>query len=96
MTHATNAPRREIPVRRFRNRLPAAAAGVLLLAALKAAAAPSPDPIEGKWLGEAGFPQDRIEVGLEFKRNSSGELKAYLYEPVGNFYGLELPGTVER
>jgi outer membrane protein assembly factor BamB len=44
----------------------------------------------------AGFPQDRIELGIEFKRNAAGELKAYLYEPVGNFYGLELPGKVER
>src|ERR1041385_7828402 len=60
------------------------------------AASPSPDPIEGKWYGEAGFPQDRIAVGFEFKRNGKGELKAFLYEPVGNFYGLELPGGVDR
>ena len=64
--------------------------------ALSGVSAQAPDPIEGKWYGEAGFPQDRIAVGFEFKRNGKGELKAYLYEPVGNFYGLELPGAVER
>ncbi len=60
------------------------------------AAPASPDPIEGKWYGEAGFPTDRIAVGFEFKRNEKGELKAFLYEPVNNFYGLELPGVVDR
>ena len=57
---------------------------------------PHPDPIEGKWLGIAGYPQDRIELGFEIKRNDKGELKVYLYEPVLNFYGLELPGALER
>jgi len=76
----------------------AVAVAALLVAALAtpSPASPSPDPIEGKWAGEAGSPLDRIELGLEFKRNSAGELKAYLYEPVCNFYGLELPGKVER
>ena len=60
------------------------------------AAPPSHDPIEGKWLGEASSPQERIALGFEFKRDAKGELKAYLYEPVGNFYGMEMPGTVER
>src|SRR6478672_10848961 len=55
-----------------------------------------PDPIEGKWLGQAGTPLDTIELGFEFKSNEKGELKAFLYEPVNNFYGLELPGGVER
>jgi outer membrane protein assembly factor BamB len=73
----------------------------LTLAVCIAAAAPAanrarPDPIEGKWLGAAGFPEDRIELGFEFKSNEKGELKAYLYEPVLNFYGLELPGAVEH
>ena len=69
---------------------------VLFCAGFARAAGPSPDPIEGKWYGEAGLPTDRIAVGFEFKRNARGELKAYLYEPVGNFYGLELPGVVDR
>jgi hypothetical protein len=56
----------------------------------------APDPIEGKWYGMAGFPQDRVELGLEFRRNGAQELKMYLYQPVINFYGLELPGVVTR
>jgi outer membrane protein assembly factor BamB len=55
-----------------------------------------PDPIEGKWYGVAGFPVDRVELGFEFKRNAKNELKAYLYHPIMNFYGLEIPGLVVR
>src|SRR5690242_13785756 len=56
----------------------------------------APDPIEGKWWGTAGTPRDRIDVGFEFRRNAAGQLKAYLYEPVGNFYAMEIPGPVDR
>ncbi|HEV2913002.1 MAG TPA: PQQ-binding-like beta-propeller repeat protein [Pyrinomonadaceae bacterium] len=56
----------------------------------------TPDPVEGKWYGMAGFPQDRVEVGFEIKRNEKGEIKVYLYQPVINFYGLELPGVMVR
>jgi len=73
-----------------------AAVVALNLATAAVWAGGSPDPIEGKWYGKAGFPQDRIDLGLEFRRNAKGELKAYLYEPVLNFYGLELPGVVVR
>lgn len=59
-------------------------------------AAVTPDPIEGKWSGEAGFPTDRVEIGFEFKRNDKQELKAYLYQSVMNFYGLEMPGVLKR
>ena len=96
----TRTPTREIPgetTRILPRLLRSAAIAAFLIAGFRAArAAAPPDPIEGKWLGMAGFPQDRIEIGIEFKRNAAGELKAYLYEPVGNFYGLELPGKVER
>lgn len=71
----------------------------LFLAAATAAppaTAEARDPIEGRWRGVAGFPGDRIELGFEFKRNPRGELRAYLYQPVLNFYGLELPGVVVR
>jgi outer membrane protein assembly factor BamB len=54
------------------------------------------DGIEGKWYGTAGFPQDRIDVGFEFKKNAAQEMKVYLYEPVVNFYGLELPGILKK
>lgn len=61
-----------------------------------AAGAAPPDPIEGKWLGEARTSQETVVVGFEFRRNPAGELKAYLYEPICNFYGIELPGSVVR
>lgn len=57
---------------------------------------PPGDPIEGKWYGMAGFPQDRGEIGFEFKRNEKGVLKALIYDPLNNFYGLEVPGDVEK
>lgn len=57
---------------------------------------PAPDLIEGKWYGVAGFAQDRVEVGFEFKRNEKQEIKAYLYQPVTNFYRLPVPGVLSR
>ena len=71
-------------------------AAALLLAGIGSAGDLPPDPIEGKWVGQARTSQETVVVGFEFKRNAAGALKAYLYEPVGNFYGQELPGTVER
>lgn len=68
----------------------------LPVAVAQGPSAPNPDPIEGKWWGAAGFPQDRIDLGFEIKRNAKGELKVYLYEPVLNFYGLEIPGTLDH
>jgi len=73
--------------------LKAMALALLIAPAMVVAAAA--DPIEGRWYGQVGFPQDRVDIGLEFRRNAAGELKAYLYQPVINFYGLELPGVVQ-
>ena len=57
--------------------------------------APSAEPdILGRWLGTAGFPTDRVEIGFEFKYNDKHELKAYLFQHLMNFYGLEIPGPV--
>jgi len=50
------------------------------------------DSIEGKWSGMAGLPTDRVAIAFEIKRDSVGKLRAYLYQQVSNFYGLELPG----
>ena len=66
-----------------------------LLLAATVTAAPARDPIEGKCVGMAGFPQDRIDVAFEFKRNDKGALRAFVYEPVLNFYGLDV-GDVQR
>ncbi len=61
-----------------------------------AAADVKPDPIEGKWIGMAGPPQDRVELGLEFKRDDKGEIRVRVYQHVSNFYGMEWPGAVRR
>ncbi|HEV7766453.1 MAG TPA: PQQ-binding-like beta-propeller repeat protein [Thermoanaerobaculia bacterium] len=69
-----------------------------LLTALSSAplAAQSHDPIEGRWWGKSGSALDRIDVGFEFKHDSAGDLRAYLYQPTLNFYGWMLPGVVHR
>ncbi|HEU5219375.1 MAG TPA: PQQ-binding-like beta-propeller repeat protein [Gemmatimonadales bacterium] len=54
------------------------------------------DPIEGKWSGSAGTSLDRVGIAFEFKRDSSGQIRAFLYQSVINFYGLELPGVLTR
>src|SRR5512132_3379325 len=73
---------------------------VIHSATMTSALAQQPAPvaglIEGKWYGTTGFPTDRVEIGFEFKRNDKNELKAYLYQPLVNFYGLEVPGVVGR
>ena len=65
------------------------------LAALALVALSSPDPIEGRWLGEIGYPIDRTVYGIEFKKNAQGKLAAFLTHPAIHFYGLELPGEVK-
>lgn len=62
----------------------------------QAPASASPDPVEGKWLGTTGFPEDRIEIGFEIRRNEKGELAGFLYEPVLNLFGTALPGPITR
>ncbi len=52
--------------------------------------------IEGKWYGRAGFPTDRVDLGFEFMRDDKGTLSAFLYGPIFNFYGLSIPGGLER
>ena len=73
----------------------------LLLSTAAAAQGPvpvtAPDPIEGKWLGTAGFPgQDTITLGIEFRRDSAGQIAGYLSQPVLNYYDFKLPGVVVR
>lgn len=55
-----------------------------------------PDPIEGKWWGMAGFPTDRVEIGIEFKKNDKGEIVGFLHQPVANYYATPFPGTFVR
>jgi outer membrane protein assembly factor BamB len=44
----------------------------------------------------AGLPTDRVAIAFEIKRDTLGKLRAYLYQQVANFYGLELPGEVVK
>lgn len=88
---------------RERSRLAAVLAALALTLLLapsfgqnSAAAADSHDPIEGQWIGLVGFPEDRVELGLELKRDAKQAIKVFLHQPVINFYGLELPGVLVK
>jgi hypothetical protein len=59
-------------------------------------AAPAGDPVEGFWLGTAGSVRERIEVGLDFRRDAQGALKVFLTQPISNSFGSEMSGTVRR
>ena len=78
---------------------PIARAGMIVAGIVASTAARPPqlsvDRLEGKWRGMAGTPLDRIEMALEFKKDSAGRMTAFLYQPVGNYYALQLPGFVE-
>ncbi len=74
---------------------------VLFVAALQMAggseAAPAAhDPIEGRWLGTAGSERERIEIGLEFKRDADGKLVMRLTQPISNYFDVDAGGEVER
>lgn len=62
----------------------------------EAAATAEPVHLVGKWWGEAGLPQDRIELGMEIVQREDGALHVLFYQPVMNFFGLELPGGVRQ
>ena len=65
-----------------------AAAFLLSLANLAA------DPIEGKWWGTTGSPQDTIEIGFDIRPGAGGKLEARVYEPVLNLFAQ--PVTITR
>ena len=75
----------------------ALAAGVLLLAgAAMARAAETRDPVEGLWLGQTGSERERIDVGMEFRRNADGKLVLLLTQPISNYFGVDPGGDVAR
>jgi outer membrane protein assembly factor BamB len=65
------------------------------IAALALATLLAADPIEGRWIGEIGYPIDRTVYGIEFKPGATGKLAAFLYHPAIHYYGIELPGEVK-
>lgn len=68
-----------------------AAALVLHLLLAVATAAASPDPIEGKWVGTAGPPDNRAVFALEIKRDAAGALGGTLCLDRLNYYNQPLP-----
>jgi outer membrane protein assembly factor BamB len=49
------------------------------------------DPIEGKWLGTAGEPENQSAFGLEIKRDAKGNLTGAVYLDALNYYNQPLP-----
>ncbi|HEX5716820.1 MAG TPA: PQQ-binding-like beta-propeller repeat protein [Thermoanaerobaculia bacterium] len=67
-----------------------------ILVANASAAAPAVDPVEGLWLGTVGTDKEKIEVGLDFRRDAQGALKLFMTQPILNTFASEMPGTVRR
>ncbi len=67
-----------------------------ILLANASTAAPAIDPVEGLWLGTVGTDKEKIEVGLDFRRDAQGALKLFMTQPILNTFASEMPGTVRR
>ncbi|HWN42296.1 MAG TPA: PQQ-binding-like beta-propeller repeat protein [Thermoanaerobaculia bacterium] len=67
-----------------------------ILVANASAAAPAVDPVEGLWLGTVGTEREKIEVGLDFRRDAQGALKLFLTQPISSYFAAEFPATVRR
>lgn len=57
---------------------------------------PAVPSIVGRWVGEAGPPEDRVAIGFEFIAKEDGGYAVFLHQSVINFFGLELPGTMRE
>ena len=85
----------------FRQRLALAvflsilAAGPTIRAAETPSGGPVVDPLEGRWLGLIGTDKERIEVGLDFRRNAEGVLELYLTQAISNYFDVKA-GVVKR
>lgn len=53
------------------------------------AASVTRDPIEGLWLGTVEAPKERIEIGLDFRRDETGALRARLTQPIMNSFAAD-------
>jgi outer membrane protein assembly factor BamB len=76
------------PIALFALRIALIACALGTAFALRAANA-ADDPIEGYWLGTAGSDKEKIEVGLEFRRDASGKLMMKLTQPISNYFGVD-------
>lgn len=84
------------PVRFSFRPLRAALVALAVIGPVVAHAAAAPDRVEGKWLGEAGTPRERIVVGLEFRRDARGQLELRLTQPIANYFDAKVDGAVRR
>ncbi|MCQ4166139.1 outer membrane protein assembly factor BamB family protein [Tahibacter harae] len=66
------------------------------LALLPRTAPAAEDALLGKWLGTAGSAKEKIEVGLEFRRNAEGKLAILTTQPIANLFGTDMGGEVLR
>ena len=66
------------------------------LAACGHALAAAADPVEGKWFGTMGSPRERVEVGLEFRRDDQGKLTLRLTQPIMNYFDVDPGGELRR
>ncbi len=64
------------------------------IAARGAEPAAASDAFVGRWIGSTGTAKERIEVGLEFRRDETGALKLLLTQPVSNYFGVDAGGSV--
>lgn len=67
-----------------------------ILVANAATAATAADPVEGLWLGTVGTEREKVEVGLDFRRDGQGALKLFLTLPILNMFASEIQGAVHR
>ncbi|HEX4952707.1 MAG TPA: PQQ-binding-like beta-propeller repeat protein [Thermoanaerobaculia bacterium] len=58
--------------------------------------APAPDPLEGKWWGTTGSVRERVEVGLDFRRDAAGKLQLYLTQPISSYFAVPTEMEVKR
>jgi outer membrane protein assembly factor BamB len=58
-------------------------------------APPALDPVEGLWLGMAGSEREKIEVGLDFRRDAQGALQLFLTQPISSYFAAAV-GAVRR
>jgi outer membrane protein assembly factor BamB len=85
-------PRRVSPA----SRLTVLVFSLVALAAAGRMSAAEPDPVEGKWLGSGGPPEETVQIGLEFFRDAQGALKVKLTQPEANYFSMEAQGPVRR
>lgn len=58
-------------------------------------AEPLPDALQGLWLGTVGTEREKVEVGLDFRRDAQGKYQLRLTQTISNYFDVEA-GEVRR